>query len=177
MNPTDEAGWLEEPSPTVRDPLELLLGYLDYYRDVAVRKIDGLTEDELRSSRLPSSWTPLGLVRHLAFMERRWLVWGFAGEQLPAPWGDHDPGRKRWIVADDLSFVDVVSQLRATGVRTREITSGSSLDAIARTGGRFAVDREPPRLGWILLHVLQEYARHIGHLDVARELVDSAVGE
>jgi hypothetical protein len=96
---------------------------------------------------------------------------------VPAPWGDHDPAREKWVVADDLSVVDVVSELRATGVRTREIVGGSSLEAIARKGGRFAPDREAPSLGWILLHVLQEYARHIGHLDVARELLDGAVGE
>jgi len=55
----------------------LPLGYLDYYRLVITRKLEGLTESELRTSRLPSGWTPLELVKHLAYMEQRWLRWGF----------------------------------------------------------------------------------------------------
>jgi hypothetical protein len=177
MNPTDDAGWLEEPPPAQREPLALLLAYLDYYRDAALRKIDGLSDADLRSSRLPSGWAPLALVQHLAFMERRWIQWGFAGAQLPDPHGDEDPVTEQWLVGPDVSVVDVVSNLRAVGARTRELASGSSLGAVARTGGRFAEGTQPPALGWILLHVFQEYARHVGHLDVARELLDGAVGE
>jgi hypothetical protein len=182
MNDADDiaaeaAGWLDEPPSTLREPLDLLLAYLDYYRDAAVRKIDGLTDGELRGSRLPSGWSPLALVQHLAFMERRWMQWGFAGEPVPAPWGDEDPVTEQWAVPADVTVVDVVANLRAVGLRTREIATGSTLGDVGRLGGRFSSDREPPTLAWILLHVLQEYARHLGHLDIARELTDGAVGE
>ncbi|MCW2525670.1 MAG: hypothetical protein JWM76_530, partial [Pseudonocardiales bacterium] len=77
-----ESTFLPEPSDQVADPRELLLAYLDFYRDTAVRKVSGLTELQARSSRLPSGWTPLELLNHLRYMERRWLHWGFAAEPV-----------------------------------------------------------------------------------------------
>jgi Protein of unknown function (DUF664) len=64
---------IRKPSRELSDSKQLLLGYLDYYRSVIGRKVAGLTEQELRSSRLPSGWTPLQLVKHLTYMERRWF--------------------------------------------------------------------------------------------------------
>src|SRR5208282_2180901 len=61
---------VHKPDRQLDDPKELLLGFLDYYRSVITRKIEGLTEAELRESRLPSGWTPLELVKHLVYMER-----------------------------------------------------------------------------------------------------------
>ena len=74
-----------EPSETLTDPRELLTGYLDWYREAVLRKLDGLPEEELRRSRLPSGWTPLALLRHLTGVERRWIRWGFAGERVDNP--------------------------------------------------------------------------------------------
>jgi hypothetical protein len=67
------------PSPTVHyaSRAEVLLGYLTYFRSVPVAKLDGLPSAELPASRLPSAWTPLQLLTHLTFVERRWLVRGF----------------------------------------------------------------------------------------------------
>jgi hypothetical protein len=168
---------LEEPADTLVEPVELLLGYLDFYRDAVRRKVTGMDESELRVSHLPSGWTPLELVSHLAFMERRWMQWGFAGEVVAEPWGDDDPVTGRWRVAPDRSLSDVLEQLRLTGVQTRASVATARLDDRARTGGRFPADGPTPTLGWILFHVLSEYARHLGHLDVARELADGEVGE
>ena len=89
------------PSPT--DPrssrAEVFLGYLDYFRSVMVSKLQGLGDDELRASRLPSGWTPLELLKHLTYVELRWLVWGFEGEPVAQPWGDCRD--ERWYVAGD----------------------------------------------------------------------------
>ncbi len=153
------------------------MAYLDYYRETALRKIDALSDAELRSSRVPSGWTPLEAVRHLAYMERRWIQWGFAGQQVLEPWGDDDPATGRWKVADDELAENVIAGLRTVGERTRVLIGDAQLTDLAHVGGRFSGDREPPTLGWILLHVLQEYARHVGHLDIVRELVDGEVGE
>ena len=71
-----------EPSKTITDPKELLLGYLDYYRAALLAKLEGLSEDDLRATRLPSGWSPLEMFNHLIHMERRWLEWGFAGRQV-----------------------------------------------------------------------------------------------
>jgi hypothetical protein len=154
----------------------LLLGYLDLFRSTVADKVGGLTERDLRRSILPSAWTPLELVKHLVFMERRWLVWGFLGEPLDDPWGDNEePGR--WQAGPDESVGSLLDALRTGGRRTREIVESASLADVAQRGGRFAVDGAVPVLERILLHVLQEYARHTGHLDVVRELLDGEVGE
>ncbi|WP_040156819.1 DinB family protein [Mobilicoccus massiliensis] len=152
----------------------LLLDYLDYYRSVVVAKLDGLPASSLRQSRVPSGWTPSGLVTHLAHMERRWLVWGFLAEPVPDPWGDSAGHGWR---SPAMSVEDARALLEDAGRRTREIVEAHDLADVAAVGGRFRTPAEAPRLQWILLHVLQEFARHTGHLDIARELVDGRTGE
>ena len=168
---------VHEPDREISDPRKLLLDYLDYYRSVIIRKLDGLAEQELRTSRLPSGWTPLELLKHLVYMEQRWLRWGFAAEQVSAPWGDRgDDGR--WRVEPQETVADLVAALSAGGARTSAIVERSGLRDVAAIGGRFGDDDpKPPTLAWILLHVLQEYARHAGHLDIVRELADGVTGE
>jgi hypothetical protein len=121
------------------DPKELLLGFLDYYRSVIIRKIDGLTGAELRANRQAGRW-PAG------------------------------PGE----LAGSL-----IAALHAAGEQTRAIASAAELTDISTPGGRFRDDdpRPLPTLAGILTYVLQEYARHAGHLDVAREVIDGTTGE
>jgi hypothetical protein len=168
-----------DPPWTLTDPRELLTVYLDFYRDAVLRKLDGLSEKQLRSSPLPSGWTPLELLKHLAYVETRWLRWGFAAEQVAEPWGDRgpaDPGPEgRWHVGDDETFDDVRAFFLDACERSRRIVAAANLDDVARAGGRF--DSSPPSLIRILFHLMQEYARHTGHLDVVRELTDGVVGE
>jgi hypothetical protein len=74
---------------------------------------------------------------------------------------------------------DLIAALRAAGELTRAIVSGAELADVSALGGRFS-DSDPrprPTLAWILVYVLQEYARHAGHLDIARELIDGSTGE
>jgi hypothetical protein len=165
-----------EPSDSLADPAQLLAGYLDYYRSVVLRKLDGLSEQELRSSRVPSGWTPLELLKHLAYVELRWLRWGFAGEDVDEPWGDDGP-EGRWHVPGSQSADDVREFFLAQCENSRRIAGAAQLQDIAIGGGRFDAQDPPPALSWILFHVLQEYARHAGQLDVVRELADGSVGE
>ena len=106
-------------------------------------------------------------------MEQRWFVWGFLAEQVAEPLGDEVDGV--WVVPDGRALDDVIAMLDETGARTRAVLSSYPLDAVASVGGRFSDD--PPTLSWICFHVLQEYARHVGHLDVAVELAGGATGE
>ncbi|MFE3174406.1 DinB family protein [Amycolatopsis sp. NPDC059090] len=168
---------MSEPSDTLTDPRELLLAYLDYYRATLLRKLDGLSDDELRTSRLPSGWTPLELLKHLAFVERRWLRWGFLGEDVDPVSGDEDPETRKWTVGADESAESVRALFLEECESSRAIVSGARLEDIARGTGRFTPPAQPPALSWILFHVLQEYARHVGQLDVVRELADGATGE
>lgn len=164
------------PSAETADARRLFLDYLDFYRATIEEKLTGMAEADLRRSRLPSGWTPIELLKHLVFMEQRWLVWGFEAEPVEAPWGDRGPA-DTWYVPDDESLLDLVAALHRGGARTREIVEGADLAALGGVGGRFESADETPTLIWILFHVLQEYARHAGHLDIARELSDGATGE
>lgn len=164
------------PSPTAPagSRAEVHLRYLDYFRAVLIVKLDGLPETELRSSRLPSGWTPLELLKHVARVEARWLEWGFEGRDVGDPWGDEHDGR--WHVPSDESLADLVNALKDQAVRSRAVVEVHALDEVGQPGERW--DGAPPAtLERVLLHLLQEYARHAGHLDVVRELIDGKVGE
>jgi uncharacterized damage-inducible protein DinB len=169
---------LPSPSPS-HDVRELFLTYLDFYRDTVTDKVTDLSQEDQRASRLPSGWSPAELVKHLSFMERRWILWGFRGEQVSAPWGDHAGNAPdgAWEVGRDESLDDLVRDLHEVGRRTRDIVKVASLADPAATTGRFRGDEQPPSLAAILFHVLQEYARHAGHLDIACELAGGHTGE
>ena len=164
------------PSPTVPQPnrAEVLLGYLDYFRSVVLDKLDGLSETDLRSSRLPSAWTPLELLQHLTYVERRWLVWGFLGQDVDDPWGDSRDDR--WEVGAEETLVSLTEKLQDQAAVTRSIVEGHDLSEVGQPSERWA-GAPPATLERILLHLVQEYARHAGHLDIVRELVDGRAGE
>jgi uncharacterized damage-inducible protein DinB len=166
-----------EPQPGIGGELAHVSAYLDFYRTTCIEKCRSLPVEELRVARVPSGWTALELLNHLALMERRWFVWGFLGEQVDEPWGDSrgdDEGR--WHVADDRGLDEIVALLDEYAARTREILASAAPESLASPDGRFAGD-EPPELRWICFHVLQEYARHAGHLDIVVELAGGHVGE
>jgi hypothetical protein len=166
---------LDGPGVDVSDPRELLLGYLDWYRDAALRKLAGLADPQLRTPVNPLDWSPLGLVKHLGWVERRWIQWGFAAEDVVAylPGGDV----AELTVAPDEPTDGVLAFYRDQVERTHALVAGAALSDRARLGGRFTTPDEAPSLARILFHLLQEYARHLGHLDIARELIDGTKGE
>ncbi|MGI9157765.1 MAG: DUF664 domain-containing protein [Marmoricola sp.] len=163
----------DEPRPTTAEPAELFAAYLDFYREKSIEKVAALSVEEQRSTRVPSGWTPLELLHHVAYMERRWFVWGFLGEDVGDPWGDGEG--ERWTMPADRDLAWVVEMLRGTGARVAGVLASTSLQTPAALGGRFTED--PPMLGWVCFHVLQEYARHVGHLDVVVELSGGPTGE
>ena len=102
---------------------------------------------------------------------------GFLGEEVEAPWGDSggDPDG-RWKVPDGVALEDVVVQMEALAARIEGVLGTHDLDEMSAATGRFA-GTTPPDLRWIWFHVLQEYARHAGHLDVSVELAGGQTGE
>lgn len=163
-----------EPTNPRDDCREVLLEYLDFYRGVVRAKVSGLTDEELHTSFVPSGWTPVELVNHLLHVERRWMVWGFEGESLDDPWADSRDGR--WYVSREQSIEALLDALDAGGSRTRAIVLSSDLADLGAPGERWE-GADPPALERVLLHLIQEYARHAGHLDIVRELADGSVGE
>jgi uncharacterized damage-inducible protein DinB len=164
------------PSPMLprTSRADVFVGYLDYFRQRVIEKVRDLDEVEHRRSRLPSGWTPLELLKHLTFVELRWLEWGFEGRAVDDPWGDQRDGR--WYVAPSESVEDLVAALEEQAVRSRAVIARHDLDAVGRPGPRWE-GAEPATLERVLFHLLQEYARHLGHLDVVAELADGPVGE
>ena len=155
--------------------------YLDWVRAELFDGVASLSYDDQRTPRVASGWTPLELLSHVLHMEQRWFVWGFLGEQVDEPWGDWNTDEPwladdvdatrpaaRWQVDDDTTVEQLADRLDAVGDRTRAVLRDFPLSATASPGGRFAAD--PPTLEWICFHVLAEYARHAGHLDIAVEL-------
>lgn len=163
-----------EPTTPVASRAEIFLGYLDYFRDRLMRKLWSLPAADLRTSRLPSGWTPLELIKHLRFVELRWLDWGFAGTPVADPWGDEREGR--WRVEDDETLPELTAALARQAARTRQIVESHNLADLGRPGDRWE-GAEPASLERVLFHVMQEYARHLGQLDVVSELAGGEVGE
>ena len=163
-----------EPTDPSGSRAEVFLGYLDYFRDRAVDKLSGLPPEEAVRSRLPSGWTPSELLVHLRHVERRWLEWGFLGLDVGDPWADERDGR--WHVPPGTDVAQVCEQLRRQGARTRTIVEAHRLDERGQPGPRWR-GAEPATLERVLFHLVQEYARHLGQLDVAVELAGGTTGE
>jgi uncharacterized damage-inducible protein DinB len=163
-----------EPTTPIDSRAEVFLGYLDYFRSALVSRLEALPEPELRRSRLPSGWAPIQLLKHLTQVEMRWLEWGFEGQVVADPWADQRDGR--WYVAPDENLADLVVGLRAQAARSRAVVEAHDLAEIGRPGERWD-GADPARLERILFHLVQEYARHLGHLDVVCELAGGPVGE
>jgi uncharacterized damage-inducible protein DinB len=163
-----------EPSTPVASRAEVFLGYLDYFRARLISKLASLPAAELRTSRLPSGWTPIELLKHLRFVELRWLEWGFEGRPVGDPWADQRDGH--WYVPPDESLAGLVAILAAQAARTRKIVTSHDLADIGQPGERWA-GASPATLERVLFHLVQEYARHLGQLDVVCELAGGEVGE
>jgi uncharacterized damage-inducible protein DinB len=164
------------PEPTTPAPsrAEVFLTYLDYFRSRLVDRLQGLPDGELRSSRLPSGWAPIELLKHLTYVEMRWLEWGFEGRDVADPWGDRRADR--WYVAPEETLGDLVAALHARAARTRAIVESHDLADIGQPGPRWD-GADPASLERVLFHLLQEYARHVGHLDIVAELAGGQTGE
>jgi uncharacterized damage-inducible protein DinB len=163
-----------EPTTAVPSRAEVFLGYLDYFRSRLVAKLEGLPDGELRRSRLPSGWAPIELIKHLAYVELRWLEWGFEGRDVSDVWADSRDDR--WYVDASETLPELVTALHAQAVRSRAIVESHDLADLGQPGDRWD-GSDPPTLERVMFHLLQEYARHVGHLDIAVELADGQVGE
>jgi uncharacterized damage-inducible protein DinB len=148
------------PSPTVpaAGRAEVFLGYLDYFREAVTARVLALPDDELRRSRLPSGWSPLELVNHLRYVELRWIEWGFQGCDVGDPWGDRRADR--WYVEPAETRADLVAALYEQGEHTRRVVEQADLSATGAPGPRWD-GADPASLERVLLHLLQEYARHL----------------
>jgi uncharacterized damage-inducible protein DinB len=149
--------------------------FLDYTRATVHAKCEGLTDEDARKAPLPGSplMTVAGLVSHLRWVEYSWIQTVFLGEEDEGPWTDEDPDREMRI-ALDVPLAQLLADYEAQCERYRTLLEGYDLDApSARSLGRTG---EPAPLRWILFHLIEETARHNGHIDILREMADGVTG-
>jgi uncharacterized damage-inducible protein DinB len=159
--------------PTVADERTLLTSFLDFHRDTLAWKCSGLTDEQLAvRSTEPSSMSLLGLLRHLTEVERGWFVSTIAGEEVTPVYSSAENWDEEFDQLDTHSVAEVYEAWLATCARSREITAARPLDFEgSKRGTAFS-------LRWVLIHLIEEYARHNGHADLIRERIDGgAIGE
>lgn len=168
--------------PVNADEVETLRGFLDFHRDTLRWKTSGLDAAELAHRLRPSSMTLGGLLKHLAFVESQWFSQVLLDEPLMAPFDTADWAEDRdwdWTTAAG----DSPEELRMLFDRAVAASDAILDDALA-DGGLDRLSARPDRhtgerwnLRWILVHMIEEYARHNGHADLLREAIDGTVGE
>jgi hypothetical protein len=152
---------------------DALGGFLDVQRDGLIRKIEGVSDADARRTPTASALSLLGIVKHCALWERRWFQVVMAGRRFPGEWPEGDyTGMAEDFVVGERDTVDYwVASYREQAAISREITAGLELDApCART------DLADRNLRWVLLHLIEETARHAGHADIIRETLDGTRG-
>ena len=156
--------------PNGAPPVELVSAFLDYLRATVVWKLEGLSEADARRSTVPSGISLLGMVKHLAYVERWWFRIVFAGEEVALPWTEADPDAD-WRVEPGETGASIVTFYEDEVARVRASVAGHGWDEPSKRTG------SPQTLGWILTHMVEETARHCGHADILREQIDGATGE
>jgi Protein of unknown function (DUF664) len=150
---------------------ETLTQRLDFLRASVVTKADGLTDDQAFAHPVPASALTIGgVVKHLTCTERWWFSIDFAGLDVAWPWPDDDPHGCFPISTDD-TIDGIIDEYIDEIERSQEAIAASSLDAMA-TGNDMYFN-----LRYALTHMIEETARHCGHLDLLRESVDGTTGE
>jgi hypothetical protein len=150
------------------DEKDALMAALTQQREHVLGILDAMSEDQLRQPTLPSGWTPLGLVRHLAVeVERFWFRCAVAGEPFTP-----SRGNENWLVPEDQPGAAVISLYRDEITRANAIIAATAVDAMPAWWPDFFIDFPARPLRRTLLHVITETATHAGHLDAARELAD-----
>ena len=158
--------------------LALLTGFLDYYRAVMVRKAGGLTGEQLAVRLGPSELALGGLVKHLAFAEDIWFDHRLLGNDRGEPWASVD-----WDADPDWEFHSAVDDEPEAICGLYHEACERSRAAVAAVGDLDAVSKLPNGRGvyfsmrWILLHMIEETARHTGHADLIRESIDGTTGD
>lgn len=151
----------------------MLRAHLDYHRGTLGLLCDAVPEEELRRpSMAPSSLSLLGLVRHMAEVERAWFRRIVDGQDVPLVWSDRFDFQEAYR-AEGASAAEAFAAWRTEVEHSRRVErEADSLDLVVRDARH---DQEVS-LRWVMLHMIHEYARHNGHADFLREAIDGTTG-
>ena len=155
---------------------EMLEAYLEYHRNTLLWKCEGLSDEQLRTRSVPTSnLTLLGMVRHLVEVEIHWFRNIFRDEKIEHIYFGEGRMNDDFDDLESVPPAEVFERYRRECAVARQIVREASLDdmskvASQRSGNHFS-------MRWILLHMIEEYARHNGHADLLREAIDGSTGE
>ncbi len=149
-----------------------VLAFLTFVQTTTINKVAGLTEEQARTTPIPTSpvMSPLGLVKHMTAVLRQHVQIHIGGLDLPGLWDANDHEFEWRLTAAD-TIETVIAQFDAECERSHQTLTGLDLESSVVAYGN------PNRAGRLLVDVLQESARHLGHLDIVRELIDGTTGE
>jgi Protein of unknown function (DUF664) len=159
-----------------RESDEMLRSFLRGQRESVLAIAEGLSEEQWHRSVVPTEWTPAGMLEHLGGAEWHWFQGVVAGKQPELP-DDLDEDQPPYdplsvVFTSDASSAEVIAFYRDQCAQSEGVLATTSLSAPPRSKhGEF----EPPNVRWVVLHMIEETARHAGHLDIARELLDGEV--
>jgi len=170
---------MSAPNPPQQgNELDCLTAFLDYYRAVVIDKASGLTGEDLNRRLGPSTLTLAGIVHHLALVEHWWFHECFAGNEADHPWKDvswDDDPDWDFNIAADLDPQTIIDRYERQCARSREVVvKADGLEQLSVRAGR---NDQSWSLRWILVHMIEETARHAGHMDLIRESIDGATGD
>ena len=157
---------------------ETLVAFLNFYRAVLVRKAEGITDAQARvAAAPPSDLNLLGLVRHMAAVEHHWFNrwWAASGEK----WLFHSPADPDLDMhpTEADTVADAVALFRAKVAEADAVIAAANLEARAQKSETRDGRHFQPSMRWILVHLIEEYARHCGHADLIRQAIDGATGD
>jgi uncharacterized damage-inducible protein DinB len=160
-------------APNAADERAMLDAWLDWHRATVLMKCEGLSDELAHRQLLPTSplMTVAGLVSHLHWVERSWFEHVMLGRPDDGPWTKEDPDKEFRV--DDVPLARLLAEYEEQCTRAREIAVSLSLDAEAKTERR----RGRVTLRWVLCHMIEETARHNGHIDILREMLDGVTGD
>ncbi|RCW44657.1 uncharacterized protein DUF664 [Halopolyspora algeriensis] len=144
---------------------------LDRHRDVVLWKLEGLDDAQLRRPMTVSATNLLGLVKHLAAVEYGWFCETFGREAEPLPFDDADENADLRVTTTETT-ADIVAFYGRARAAADEVIDELDLDDV---GTAWSGDTVSMR--WVLIHMVEETARHVGHMDILRELIDGATGD
>ncbi|MFD3534900.1 DinB family protein [Streptomyces sp. NPDC058664] len=163
-----------DPSTTSGER-EALEQWLDFHRATLARKCEGLDDAQLRTlSAPPSDLNLLGLVRHMAEVERGWFRRTLAGEETQWIYSTDEDHDRDIHTTDEDTYEEAYATWQAEIAHARGVAADSGLDDLGK-GKR--PNGKSYNLRWIYLHMIEEYARHNGHADLLRERIDGATGD
>ncbi len=157
--------------PPLGGEKESLLAALERHRDAIMWKLDGLDDEQLRRKVVPSGLSPIGLMKHLGSVEYGWFCATFGRPHEPLSFDIDDEDADLRVAADE-SCDDVIAFYERARTAANDAVADIDLDA---TGTAWFGDEVSMR--WVMIHMLEELARHAGHMDIMRELIDGKIGD